>query len=174
MSFPTRGRKVLTTYSVRGQMQTIIEQLREAATEVEKAATRAPAGTATPLMSSWTSRRSSSAAFCGRIRWALSGPRRHRHRNGNGRLHAVRIVSNGAAGWWRVAGNRYRRRNVRDHLDDWMNSAFPSLSSSRSCRSMWSRCTRWPNSLRIDSSGGKLGTIEVANSRVGRAASSAS
>jgi AI-2E family transporter len=102
--------------------------------------------------------------------------------NGNGCLHAIRIVFNGAAGCRRVAGDRYHRRHVRDHLDDRTNrqhefsgsvhfpavlglavggcggccSAFPSSSSSRSCRSMWSSCTRWPNCWRIDSFGGDL------------------
>ncbi len=52
---------------------------------------------------------------------SLPGARRHRRRDGDGCLHAVRIVCDGAAGCRRIAGDRYHRRNVRDHLDDRTN-----------------------------------------------------
>ena len=40
---------------------------------------------------------------------------------GMARLHAVRVVCNGAAGCRRIAGDRYPRRNVRRYLDDRTN-----------------------------------------------------
>ncbi len=102
------GALVVGTYSLRGQMQTIVEQLPEAATkfaagiermqigrtgnmqkmqdaatEVEKATTQAvgaapAAPTSPPLTSSSTSRSSGSAVSCGRARWAPLGAERGR------------------------------------------------------------------------------------------------